>query len=343
MSFLASGRKDIFLPTEITNTVWGIAPWSDELLQISGDVSRGRRPDSDYDAQLARDFTEYERVLNSAEIDYRSGGWGGGTHDYLRDIVLNSSGFGPGIDQAPVTRWFDTNTFYRRPTLRGPLHYYDSNHHGSYIEPWAELNEAPSTYQPTLLSPYAFARLSDHVSGLSENEADGFVGQLYDQLLDNAARHGVQRVLLHEPYAAYNQINEKERKVLKRSIGRLAANHQALELGVYFSFGDASSLLREFTDEDHIAAIGCDLQKTPLLNLPEIPSQRFIAGLVDGANTLIRNDEELLAELAQVSLVTGSPEVSITHTVDLEHVPRSSAIDKIGQLGRLAWQYKEAA
>ena len=321
------------MPEIVSSTVWGIAPWSDELLKISGDVDRGRRPVADLETQLLKDFNDYEQVLQDAAIDFRGDSWSGNSHDYLRDIVQASGGFASGINQAPVTRWFDTNTFYRRPTLQSQPHFYGTDEHPNH--------SGNAFFQPTFLSPYTFARLINRSSGINLTEADGFVGRLYDEVLDEAAERGVQHVLLHEPLAAYNQIDRTERSRLQKLVGRLAANHHALDVGVYFSFGDASEVIRTFADDDRITALGCDLQKTPYTQLPWLPNQRFLAGLIDGANTLLADDDEALLELAQVGVVTGSPELSLTHAIDLEHVPRSAATAKIQQIGRLAAKYKE--
>lgn len=323
------------MPETVTSTVWGQTPWSDQLLTISGDVERGRAPQSAYTEQLLRDFVEYHGVLREAGITYQSGDWGGGERDYLRSTVLGVTGFETDINGAPVTRWFDTNTFYRQPTIQGSLELVSPKNHGHY-QFWLEAAGERAVYQPTFLSPYAFAKLSERAAGIDDVRALTSVSGLYDQLLDDAAQQGVERLLFHEPYATYHQVGSRERQRLKQTIDGLAANHPAIDVGVYFSFGDAGTLMTEFAEDEQLAVLGCDLQKTAVTELPQLSGQSLLAGLVDGANSLVDSDQQLAEVLEEVQATTGAAEISITHTIDLEHLPRLIAFAKIEQLGRIA-------
>jgi methionine synthase II (cobalamin-independent) len=324
---------------EITSTVWGIAPWSDDLLKVSGDVDRGRAELHDYTEQLADDFGLYHRALEAAGIDYRGGDWGGGTADYFRSTVLQAEGFREGIQEAPPARWFDTNTFYRQPVIEGPLEFASAKGHGFHML-FLEGADEPAIFQPTFLSPYAFARLSGRAEGMSQGEALKYVGGLYRGLLDDAAEQGVTHVLFHEPYAPYHQVDKKERAELKHTVGTLAEEfkeERGLQTGIYFSSGDGAEFVRDFAADDRLAAVGCDLTRTSAAELTVFTKgQRLLAGLVDGANTLAQDDGEIAEVLETAAEATGAPEVSLTHTVDLKYVPRAFALDKIKQIGRVA-------
>ncbi len=338
MSFRATGRKDIFLSAEITSTVWGITPWSDELLKISGDVGRGRALESDYWQQYLDDFQNYWDVLEVSGITYRNGDWGGGTKDYFRETVESSYGFEEGVDEAPVTRIFDTNTFYRQPTIAGPLGRKYELWHEPYqiwVENVVPAIDHPTVLQPTLLSPYAFSKLANRSDKVSEDTVHRFVDELYSSLLDEISDQRAGHVLFHEPYAPYYQVGPSERAWLRHSIGSLALDHPKLKVGLYFSYGDASEFIADFAKDDRLDALGCDLQKTPIESLPRLPNHRFLAGLVDGANTLLKSDDEIHESLKITANAIRAREVSVTHTVDLEHVPRAYAIEKIKQLGRI--------
>jgi methionine synthase II (cobalamin-independent) len=290
--------------------------------------------------QLDEDSGTYYVELEAADITYRSGDWSGGTSDYFRGIVAGTNGFQDGISQAPVTRRFDTNTFFREPTIEGPLHARQKD--GEAVGyPKLIFRVGGEGYQPTYISPYAFARLAARAEGVSEANAHRYIGELYDQLFDDAVARKVTHVLFNEPYAPYHEVDKNERAILKHAIGNLAANHPSLEVGVFFGFGNGAEFVRDFAADERVAAIGCDLRKTPADELPKLPDHRFLAGVVDGANTLIRNDEEIVAELEAVEAATGSYEISVTHNIDLEFVPRTYALKKIEQIGRVAQARKE--
>lgn len=325
--------------SEITSTVWGFAPQSDELLKASGDLHRERIPFEGWLNQVGQDRQAYVGSLKDASITYSC--YESGDGDYLRLTARDVEGFGlHQLAESPVTRWFDTNTFYRQPTIEGELHHLGRRSgrwpHWPFFDQFDQANVGKSHYQATLLSPYSFARLCARSPRVSQGQADRFVLGVYDELLDIAANHEIERVLLHEPYAAYHAVGARESRRLAAGIGDLAVNHPAVEVGVYLSFGNATDLIGELAKVENLAALGCDLIRTPVAGLPRAIPGRFLAGLVDGANTLIDDDTELVTGLETLATTLDVPEISVTHTVDLEHVPFQTALQKVRQLGRIA-------
>src|SRR5689334_14203947 len=97
---------------EILSATHGIAPRSDELLKLGTDLEKGRISSEEYELVRDSEIVEWCFVQEDAGIDIREDGklwW----HDHLRNIVKSSHGFAPDIDEAPVTRWFEDNRFYR--------------------------------------------------------------------------------------------------------------------------------------------------------------------------------------------------------------------------------------
>jgi methionine synthase II (cobalamin-independent) len=324
--------------SEITSTVYGIAPWSGELLQASGDIERGRAQEEDYTRQLHADFGIYSGVLESAGIDFRSGDWGGGTEDYLRDIsrLFNQQSKGK-IKSEELTRWFDTNTFYRQPVLKSWPEKAGFYPHAQYQD-WLKLTKSDGQYQPTFLSPYAFAKLAGNGEGVGDDQALELTRELYDQLLAEASFSAdIDSVLLHEPFIPYSEGSKEERTEFIKLIGEMAAFHEPLKIGLFFGYGDASDVINEVVEADvPVTAIGADLQKTPLSKIGSVGKRTFLAGLVDGANTLFPLDRTLAAQIEGIAVAQDAAKVSLTHTVDLERVPRRYALQKILQIGRVA-------
>ena len=144
---------------EVLSAVHGIAPRSDELLKLGGDVERGRDSRQAYDEQVAQETADWLELQANAGITFPENGkldW----QDHLRPIVKVAKCFAPDIDNAPVTRWYDSNTFYRQPTITDSYSLdYDA------AEEWAKsLGEnvsllAPGTYKLTF-SPKLLAHSS---------------------------------------------------------------------------------------------------------------------------------------------------------------------------------------
>lgn len=323
---------------QIESAVWGITPWSDELLIISGDVERGRLEPSTQKEQARQDAFKAEEVQRQAGIDLVSADWGGQSIDYFRSIARAADGFAPGVDQAPVTRWFETNTFYRQPTIEDRLYMptqttLDTRAVGTVGDLYA------GNVLLTLLSPHAFNRLAARGNHISESQGAAYVGQLYDELFDQATKNGHDEVLLHEPLAAYEKQDEPARQRLWCQLESLAKNHPELTTHVYLSNGDAGDLLQTYTERGTattIPGVGCDVTRSSLPKVSYGDYLCFWAGAVDGANSLIEADNAIASRLRRVEESIAGGKLVLTHTIDLEHLPFDTALQKVAQIGRLA-------
>src|SRR5919204_2628494 len=122
----------------------GIYPRSEALVQATRDLDRGRTTQAAVDEQRERDFRRLVAVQEEAGLDLVSDGmldW----QDLFRPLAERSDG----LEARPLTRFLDTNTFYRtvlvegEPRLREPV-------------PAPDLPEG--RWLATLPSPTAFSR-----------------------------------------------------------------------------------------------------------------------------------------------------------------------------------------
>ena len=100
----------------------GIYPRSEALVQATRDLERGRTSPKVVDEQGERDFQELVSVQRAADLSFLSDGMLG-WQDLFRPLAEAAEG----LDARPLTRFLDTNTFYRgvlvdgEPRLRNPL------------------------------------------------------------------------------------------------------------------------------------------------------------------------------------------------------------------------------
>src|SRR5437016_9593277 len=88
----------------------GIYPRSEQLVQATRDLDRGRTPEQAVDEQVERDLAELVSVQQQAGLDLLTDGmlrW----QDLFRPILEASEG----VETGALTRFLDTNTFYRAP------------------------------------------------------------------------------------------------------------------------------------------------------------------------------------------------------------------------------------
>src|SRR5437773_2662879 len=128
----------------------GIYPRSEALVQATRDLDRARTTPEAADEQVERDLEELLAVQQAAGLDLLTDGmlrW----QDPFRPLIEGADGLTTG----PLTRFLDTNTFYRapeatsaRPWLREPLD-------ARYVA------QLPGPRLVTLPSPYSLALGTD--------------------------------------------------------------------------------------------------------------------------------------------------------------------------------------
>src|SRR5206468_6848563 len=88
----------------------GIYPRSEALVQATRDLDRGRTTEEAVDEQVERDLAELVSVQQHAGFDLLADGmlrW----QDLFRPLLEASDG----LETGALTRFLDTNTFYRAP------------------------------------------------------------------------------------------------------------------------------------------------------------------------------------------------------------------------------------
>ena len=92
--------------------VTGPFPRPEALVQATRDLDRGRIAPADGDAAFARADADVAAVEERLRLDVRTGG-------YLRwdDLFRPFTRLWEGASPGPLTRFFETNTFYRQPVL----------------------------------------------------------------------------------------------------------------------------------------------------------------------------------------------------------------------------------
>ena len=91
----------------------GLYPRSEALVQATRDLDRGRTTVEAVDEQVERDLAELVSVQQQAGLDLLSDGmlrW----QDHFRPLLEAADG----LETGALTRFLDTNTFYRAPKAR---------------------------------------------------------------------------------------------------------------------------------------------------------------------------------------------------------------------------------
>lgn len=313
--------------TEIACYVHGAFPRSEELVAATRDADRGRRPASAVEAQRDRDRAGFLALQDAAGLDYRSAGWLSWA-DLFRPLV----GACPGLVTGPLTRWFDTNTFFRAPVVVGPLEL-DRKVFAAGLA--AERGESQVGLLP---GPYTFARLAE-----ADADRDALMPRLARDLLRPAAEElrdsGVVLLHLQEPALVTRPFDPAGWPRLAEAV-RLITDGLGIRVVLHTFYGDAGPILDRLR-ELPVDAIGVDLVETDLASLRGPWPTGLLAGCLDGRSSRLEPAAGTVALARRIVELAQPPVLLLSSGGDLELLPRSVAEEKVRVLGAATRRLRE--
>ncbi len=298
----------------------GIYARSEELVQATRDLDRDRATADVVEERREADMRSFLDVQREARLDYLSDGllnW----QDIFRPFDEAARGLEPG----PLTRFLNTNTFFRAPAvteeapkLVEPLG-----------EPYVRIGELPrNRWVATLPSPHALA-----ASAVGDLEplavTEGVLGPQIRWLAGN----GCAMVVLQETALFGGRIDVYP---LSEALDALQS---PLPVALQLPFGDSGDMLGELLELD-IEAIGVDFYATDLEALPRPFPKTLLAGVVDARNSLLEEPEQL-AKFGRQLLEELDGGLHLVPNGDLQFVPEKIAREKVLRLGEVARILKE--
>jgi 5-methyltetrahydropteroyltriglutamate--homocysteine methyltransferase len=301
----------------------GIYARSEELVQATRDLDRGRTTEEAVTAQQDADLRVFLDAQRESNLDYFSDGllnW----QDIFRPFDTAAEGLRPG----PLTRFLNTNTFYRapavemeRPRLVEPL-----------AEPFFRIGDLPrGRWVATLPSPYA---LAEWATGKVEPQV--VAGEILGPQIRWLAGNGCAYVVLQETALFGTRSNLYS---LSEALEALAS---PLPLALQLPFGDVGSVLEELM-ELPIDAIGVDFYATSVAGLPRPFPKTLLAGIIDVRNSLLEEPRELAKFGWNLLEDLEGPKLHLVPNGDLQFVPEKIAREKVRRLGAAARILKDAA
>jgi 5-methyltetrahydropteroyltriglutamate--homocysteine methyltransferase len=294
----------------------GLYPRSEELVQATRDLDRARTTPEAVDEQVERDLARLVSGQRDAGFDLLADGmlrW----QDVFRPLVEGSEG----LETGALTRFLDTNTFYRapsattdRPKLRQPL---DER----YVAPLSGARLV------TLPSPIALAHGTDVTPAAM---AEGVLKPQLDAI-------DAELVVLEEPFLAREE--KADLGAVREALEVLAAGPK---LALWLTFGSAERLLQQGVADLPVHAIGIDFYATPATAVPEGFAKVLLAGVLDARSSVLEEPREIAA-FVETLRGRGVEEVALVPNGDLQYVSEQVAREKLGRLGKAKTATVEAA
>lgn len=308
----------------VVTHVSGIHPRSEEHIRISRRFDRGDASLKELEGVRKEDANAFVSHQCKSGISFVSNGlyaW----QDAFRKVSESCDGFELGT----LTRYYDTNTFYRQPTLKSKLRF------KGWDETLPKLKKGCECLA-ILPGPYTFAKMA-------KDEAYCDFGELIADLnaiLAKAAKwyvsKGWKHILFTEPSLVVTppkrsdwSLIEECYKVLKRT--------GAKDVIVHTYFGDASNILPNALDLP-IDALGIDFFETELDSIKsfDFGKIRIECGCVDAENSLLERPKDVASFAKKVSKTLDLGSIGIVPHAPMEYLPRAVADEKVKVIAKSA-------
>lgn len=297
----------------------GIYPRSERLVAATRDLDRGRTDAESVDGEFSRDLDRFVDAQRAAGLDHISDGmlrW----QDVFRPFVEAAEGLSSG----PLTRWFDTNSFFRAPVVTGPL-----SIDGTAVS-FEDVGGASRVV--SLPSPFAFSRAAQF-----DGDRDGLMLDLARDVLApvaaQAVRDGAAIVHLEDPWMAFYGIDAGAWSPLAKSIDELRSGLDATVV-LHTYFGDVAPHAEQLQGLP-IDAIGLDLFASDTTAIELRGGIGVLLGCFDGRSSVVESAEELVPVISRL-LDRLDPSVCfLSSSGDLQLVSEGIARRKVAALGEV--------
>lgn len=231
-----------------------------------------------------------------------------------------------------LLRFFDTNFYFRQPVVVDDVKWREPIVRDEFLSA-REVSSIP--LRPVITGPYTMAKYSidRHYSDLRELVLD------YARALSNEVKEldeaGAEEIQVDEP-AILKNLDDFE--ILDDAISKLIKRRKSARVALYTYFGDAAPLYGKLVRLP-VDMLGLDF--TYGLELPEkiarLGCERDLGlGLIDGRNTRLEGEQEVLDVLERVLPNVGSERVYLNPSCGLDYLPREVAFKKLQNMVKIA-------
>ena len=285
----------------------GIYPRSEELVQATRDLDRGRTSQEAVDALVEQDLGELVAAQQAAGVDLLADGmlrW----QDVFRPIVEAADG----LEKGALTRFLDTNTFYRAPSATSATPSLSQPLNGGFI------SDVPGPRLVTLPSPFALS----HGTGVEATTLAESVLRPQIDALD------ADLVVLEEPFLA--RAGNGGVQQLGEALEKLGGGPK---LALWVTFGSADALFEDGLAGLPVDAIGVDFFATKANAVPEGFDKTLLAGVLDARSSIPEEPGEIAAFAGQLR-ARGVEDIALVPNGDLQYVSQAVASEKLARLGQ---------
>jgi methionine synthase II (cobalamin-independent) len=306
----------------------GIYPRSEQLIELTRSYDRGKTDRTSLEKQFEQDTRDLVRLEGDSGFEnFLDGGFS--WQDQLRPIVESLDGIATGTR---YSRWFDTNTFYKKPTITEKIRVarFDPK---EFIR--TDLLPRTKPWTVTLVGPYTFSELSENLHYKTRTDLISEIATAEREIIQRLKTAGVSQFQIAEPCLVYRPYREEalSENELKEALGALRKTvedvHASFSVQTYF--GDATPIL-PYLLHLPLEAIGFDLFETDYSRFEMETDKRLALGIVDSRESNVEDPHWIAEAATRVSKHIVSDKIVLVPNSDLKFVPRKVADAKARSL-----------
>jgi len=243
------------------------------------------------------------------------------------------------IEIGGLVRYFDTNTYYRQPIVRGPV---------AWKEPilgdewkFAQAN-SKAPVKAVLTGPLTLASLADDKHYHSKKALGLDLATALGEEVSSLVRGGAAQIQLDEPILTRHP---EDLAIAIEGLERIRTRKGSARLALFMYFGDVASIYEDLL-ESPADAIGLDLVQGAATRdaIAKYGSEKpLVLGLIDARNTKKEIPGEVAKEVLELRDRVDLKTTDLSPSNGLEFLPRERAREKLGILSAAARQVGVAA
>jgi 5-methyltetrahydropteroyltriglutamate--homocysteine methyltransferase len=304
----------------------GAFPRSEHLVEVTRGAVRGQLSEG----ELREAFSSEAKTVIDLQV--------GEDLDYVVDGQLNWQDLFRPFSEiftwsslGSLTRWFDNNTFYRKPIIAQEIRF-DPGSVGTYFR--YELIASDVQRKAILPGPFTLASMSDNRFYPSFPDLLDAMAHALKELVSYLCSRDYQCVQFNEPSLCWSQTSQIDLRIVKCAYETCARGLTAKTL-VQTYFGDAGPIIDGLLDFP-IDCLGVDFYATSTDGLKNHDFNKDLGcGCIDGRNSLLESPKDARRLIEEIRDEVEPRSISVNTNCDLDFLPYQVAEKKLRLLSKV--------
>jgi len=316
----------------IGSSIAGALPRPQELISKTRSYDRGKLTEEELDTAFKTATAIMVKTQLDAGITLINDGM-------LRrqDLLRPFSTHLKNVEVGPMLRWFNNNTFYKAPLVKGEIEWKDP---ATFGEMYMDLLPKSSELKVVLPAPYTFAVLAHDGYYKNKVKLMNAFSESLNQEIKELEKKGFKHIQLSDPAIVYSttKVKQSDLKTIAKALEIVTDGIKAKTILQTF-FGDAEPILND-TQNWAIDSVGVDLYDTNLSALKRFKVKALILGVIDARNSIIEDPIDLTKIVSTIIKTLETDDIYVSTNCDMDFLTWDKASEKINVIKKVVTELR---